>query len=291
MSKVICAMCGAEAEKTGRAQKYCTACARERTKIRQAKATADRAEKRKAEKEDAPLKLAECRRCGRMIMGKHKRRLCAACQDAGKRERAMLRAQEAGEDKGPQPMRCAVCGKEFHRRNSVQKYCTACAAGATRHKKAPQMMQCTMCGETIERKNKRQKYCKKCAVKARSGPRKEKRPEDATAKTREYTCEMCGKTFLSDGVTAKYCGENCAKDAARQQSRERKRAAAETRKAQQYKQPVSKDNLQKVSRIAAENGISYGKLTTIAAANGGKLPGWIRVPEECRGAYVGGGKV
>ena len=74
--KVICAVCGKEVPRSGRAQKYCPACAKEQAKQRQEQY---RAQCRALE--DVPR---HCLRCGAPVEGK--RLVCDSCKAAHERE-------------------------------------------------------------------------------------------------------------------------------------------------------------------------------------------------------------
>lgn len=65
----------------------------------------------------------------------------------------------------------------------------------------------------------------------------------------EVDCGICGRIFRSTGTSAKYCSEECAREAVRRQN---------VIKREMRKRLVNSD-LEKMAREANEAGMTYGK--------------------------------
>ena len=96
-------------------------------------------------------------------------------------------------------------------------------------------------------------------------------------------CQRCGKEVVRKNGHQRYCGEVCAKQAARaavQRMRERQKAGKA--------EPGNRaGHIWELARIADANGMSYGYLMAAIQANGGALPAHIRTLEARR--KTGGG--
>ena len=166
--------------------------------------------------------------------------------------------------------KCVICGKPFQEKNAVQKYCsTSCSDEGHRRSSLEWFRQhrpsktdlvytlvCKNCGKRFQAPSRRLVYCSaECRI---EGQRKAARLNWKKYKLNlmmEHTCSICGKKYLTTGLTTKFCPECRGKKA------QHKKAGAPKKGA---------DRLNSKIKEAMRQHISYGQLQVIAAREAAK---------------------
>ena len=118
--------------------------------------------------------------------------------------------------------KCAVCGTEFVKNSSSQKYCSKkCYRKAKyiREKNNERVeckeTQCPICGKTFMPRSTSQIYCStECQAKARNIRRKKQRQETETKRVEEKKmnfalCPVCERVFRKKFGNQKFCSIEC----------------------------------------------------------------------------------
>lgn len=102
---------------------------------------------------------------------------------------------------------CAVCGKSFDAKATVQKYCSSeCYLSTLRKEPVEREATCKNCGKTFTTTDHRVKHCSDACRRAYSRPEKVVRPK-AEPKPRTKVCISCGNDFEPNGGYQKKCND------------------------------------------------------------------------------------
>lgn len=157
--------------------------------------------------------MANCKICGNLLTGKQRSYCCKECAEEGNRRNALERWYSNEEV----TIECKNCGKKFIKDHRTQFCSRECSYEYQKKKHIPKGIRkfiCGYCGNEFESSIKKIFCSKECASKFHGEKHQKERKESRNSRNRKQ-CEVCGKEFIdkSSSLTAKYCSDECRKEA------------------------------------------------------------------------------